>query len=114
MHFCMGEVVGIALFSKASTCNLAAKTPDCKKGKHSSCHVGHKSCCEDHTFLIEAQDELAKSTSVSIPSHQMMTLLYRVASFLSLSSTVETHAFIEYSPPPLDRDITILHRTFLI
>lgn len=118
MHFCMGQLESIALFSGVDPCEMAQQKTPCSTDKHDSgCEhqqVTKKGCCEDQTLVIEGQDEIAQSSTLVVPDFQMIAVLVAVISFYFESPVADHYSFLDYSPPQIDRDITVLVQSFLI
>ncbi|MEQ8682450.1 MAG: hypothetical protein RID25_21980 [Cyclobacteriaceae bacterium] len=117
MHFCMGQLESIALFSGAEPCEMVAQKSPCASEKHDSdCDhkITKKSCCEDHTVVMEGSEELNIISSVSAPDFHMTAILYAVVSFLFSDTAVDHYTFNDYSPPLIERDIPVLVQSFLI
>ncbi len=85
MHFCMGQLESIALFSGVEPCEMATQKSPCATDKHDpDCErqqVTKKGCCEDQTVVIEGHEDLTQVTKVAVPDFQMIavcsTLWYR-------------------------------------
>src|SRR5690606_38539851 len=118
MHYCMGELESIALFSEAGTCDMAKQKKTASASKHGpDCHqhqMAAKNCCEDQTLVLEGIEELSLVKSFEIPDFQMTAMLYALVSCILTSQSVDYYTFDDYSPPPIERDITVLVQSFLI
>jgi hypothetical protein len=117
MHFCMGQLESIALFSGAEPCEMATQKSPCASDKHDSdCDhkITKKSCCEDQTVVMEGHEDLTQVSKVAVPDFQMIAVLYAVVSILFSATAVDHYSFNDYSPPLIGRDITVLVQSFLI
>ncbi len=118
IHFCMGQLESIAFFSSADPCEMAQQKTPCATDKHDlDCdhqQVTKKGCCEDHTLVLEGSEELSIVKSISAPDFQMTAVLYALVSFIFTSPSVDYYSFNDYSPPLINRDITVLVQSFLI
>lgn len=118
MHFCMGQLESVALFSDVDPCEMAQQKTPCASIKHNpDCkykQVAKKGCCEDRTLVLEGSEELSIVKSVSIPDVHMTAVLYAMVSFIFTSPSVSHYSFNDYSPPLIERDIPVLIQSFLI
>lgn len=109
MHFCMGEVKNIALFSKADGCEKEKSLPPCHR------HV-KAPCCEDETVVHQGNDFKASLEHFQIiaPSpidiEQPLVLISEVIPSAPIS---RTH-YYNYDPPLRSCDLTVEHKVFLI
>lgn len=111
MHLCGGHVQSVSVIEKATPCAMElAKTPPCHKSM-----AKKKSCCTEDHITFEGK---------SFKSHEVTSLLL-LQSFwvvelplisdlnIPVASATEFH-LSQYSPPLIDRDITLQLRSFLI
>ncbi|WP_242527906.1 HYC_CC_PP family protein [Allomuricauda sp. CAU 1633] len=100
-HICMGRVMDISLFSHADDCGMDMDM--------------EKSCCDDESFTVQGQDDL-KISFEKFDLDQQVFLVSFVQTYFQLFEidSEEPHAFNEYNPPPLIRDVQVLDQTFLI
>lgn len=114
----MGQLQSIAFFSEAEPCEMATQKSPCANDKHDpDCEhqqVTKKGCCEDQTLVIEGHEDLTQVTKVAVPDFQMIAVRYVVVSFLFSAPAVHHYTFNDYSPPLIERDITVLVQSFLI
>ena len=115
MHFCMEQVESITFSTDTQECDMTTPVPPChKEGDRSEeNHKDVDGCCEDRVNLVEAQDELKTTGSVSVPGVQFFAVLYAVV-FYSPNPPLENHSYQTYSPPVIERDIPVLVQSFLI
>ncbi len=109
MHFCMGEVQNIALFTKADGCEKEQSLPPC--------HLDQKApCCADETVIHYGDDFKASITHfhvvapAAIHIEQPLTLISEVIPSAPFS---RTH-YYNYNPPLRSWDLTVQHQVFLI
>ncbi|RIV49150.1 hypothetical protein D2V93_14565 [Flagellimonas taeanensis] len=100
-HICMGRVMDISFFAHADDCGMGMDM--------------ETSCCDDESFTVQGQDDLKMSFD-NFSLDQQLFLVSFVHSYFYLfeGEAEETSAFVDYSPPPLIRDVQVLHQTFLI
>jgi hypothetical protein len=109
MHFCMGKVKSIALFTKAEVCEKERSQPPCHR--HAS-----KPCCEDET-VVHRSDDFKTSISESyftapVPAEIQQHMLL-IAEIIP-TAPASTFPYFNYDPPLRSCDITVEHRVFLI
>jgi hypothetical protein len=101
-HLCMGHVVSVALFAEAEGCGMAMDADN--------------HCCDNERFTVQGQDDLKQS----VFEYAVSSLVYAVPAMVSIVTPlpiVEVKKSIAvhlYHPPPLPKDIHILHQVFLI
>lgn len=100
-HVCMGRVLDISLFAHAQDCGMDPGM--------------EIDCCDDESFTVQGQDDLKQS----FDTHQLDPQVFSPAPLPSQFFTYVWEmdgntAFRDYSPPPLLRDVQVLHQTFLI
>ncbi|MDC6388916.1 hypothetical protein PP182_09510 [Maribacter sp. PR1] len=113
MHFCCDKLVDLAVFSKVKSCNEKVKQQDEKPTKE--CSLGQKGCCSNQTFVKQGEDNL-KSVSFELDANNVIFLKVFFYSYVNLFQGLElkTVPFINYDPPWIEKDILVLHETFLI
>jgi hypothetical protein len=109
MHFCMGEVQNIAVFSKAAGCEKEQNLPPCHRHMKAP-------CCEDETVVHKA-DELKAAVvhlHIVIPApvdiEQPLVLIAEIIP----SAPVSRVQYYNYDPPLRSSDITVEQQVFLI
>ncbi|MDP3312023.1 hypothetical protein [Lutibacter sp.] len=109
-HFCGDLLVDSALFSKAESCgmNIQNALPG------SDCSV-KKDCCKDEVKTFVGQDDLKIDFSSLSFDQQNFIALYAFT-YLNLYEGIDTEVipFKYYSPPLVDKDISILYQVFRI
>ncbi|MBL7872406.1 MAG: hypothetical protein JNM78_12390 [Cyclobacteriaceae bacterium] len=111
MHLCGGHVQSISVIEKATACAMElAKTPPCHKSM-----AKKKSCCtEDHIIFEGKHFKLQDETSLQLLQSSWVVELPLISSLLvPVTSVTESH-LTQYSPPLIDRDITVQVQSFLI
>ncbi|HEY3406369.1 MAG TPA: hypothetical protein VGK59_23435 [Ohtaekwangia sp.] len=108
MHFCMGEIKSVALFTKAPACFNEKEVPPC--------HRKAKPCCEDQTVVHEEEDFKLSASSfyTYVP---VATDIERPAVFVSEiipAAPLSKIQYHQYDPPLRTCDITVAYRVFLI
>jgi hypothetical protein len=111
MHLCGGHVASVSFLDKAAPCAMEQMPP---------CHqqlMKKFGCCEDHEFKVEGKDLSSKIQEVVQLQHQQFSwvldlpVVYKI---ISTTESVSNFSYAYYSPPLLDRDITVLKQSFLI
>lgn len=110
MHFCCNKLVDMAILGKAKPCK------DKKSDKPSKeCSLGQKKCCNNLTF-VKKSDNNAKKVQFDFCADTIIflqTFFYTYANpFEGLELKVVP--FTIYDPPFLEKDILVLHETFLL
>ncbi|NER14806.1 hypothetical protein GWK08_15220 [Leptobacterium flavescens] len=110
-HYCGTFLVNTSVLGEADNCKMMMAVKDTS----GSCAAVEKSCCTDEVLHVEGQDELKLSFS-DLDLDQQQFLISFVYSFQDLFEGLEENIipFRDYSPPPLIRDIQVLHETYLI
>jgi hypothetical protein len=112
MHYCGDTMVDFSFFHKVDTCGMekAALPASCENPAMSK-----KSCCSDEQLTIDGQDDL-KNTFNTLTFEQQVFVASFTYSYISLfEGTVSTAIpFVDYPPPFIERDVQVLHQTFLI
>lgn len=100
-HICMGRVMDISFFAHAEDCGMDMDM--------------ETTCCNDESFTFQGQDDLKMSFD-NFSLDQQLFLVSFVHSYFYLfeGEAEEVNPFVDYSPPPLIRDVQVLHQTFLI
>lgn len=112
MHLCGGHVQSISVIEKATPCAMEqiAKTPPCHKSM-----AKKKSCCtEDHITFEGKHFKSQDVTSLQLLQSSWVVELPLISSLIvHVASITESH-LAQYSPPLIDRDITVQVQSFLI
>lgn len=110
MHLCGGHVQSVSVIEKATPCAMElAKTPPCHKAM-----AKKKSCCtEDHITFEGKHFKAHEVTSLQLLQSAWVADLPLISSLIPVGSSIEYH-LSQYSPPLIDRDITLQLLSFLI
>ena len=113
MHFCCDKLVDLGIFSNAKPCDEKVKQQDEKPTKE--CSLDQKDCCSDLTFVKKGEDNLEK-VSFELDANNIVFLKAFFYTYINLFEGLElkADAFINYNPPWIEKDILLLHETFLI
>lgn len=112
-HYCGGDLVDSALFSKVDICNMdmyMQKT----SSKNDSCD-NNNNCCKDIIKHIEGQNDLKVDFS-SLNYEQRVFVTSFTYAYLNLFEGLKENIipFKYYTPPFLVTDILVLDQVFLI
>lgn len=114
MHFCMGELADIALFTTENACEMKVEKPACHKNEETT-QIENTSCCEDQSFQIAAQDEVLPIAKAALSPVQFIQIAIIYAPELLLAFTKQNNNYLyHYTPPLIVKDISVLNDTFLI
>jgi len=105
-HFCMGQLVDVAFFTKADSCGMNMGDTSEKL---------EMDCCTDQLIVITGQDNLKITYNhLSVPQKLFLTTFTH--SYIALFEAKELqHVPNEHYPPPLlVRDLQLLDEVFLI
>jgi hypothetical protein len=109
LHFCMGEVKSVALFTKAESCAKQKDVPPC--------HRKHKaSCCQDETIVHTGESFKASIAKVamSVPVAVIVEHSFVLISEVIPDAPLARIQYRNYDPPLRSSDITVEHQLFLI
>jgi hypothetical protein len=112
MHFCCNKLVDLAILSKAKTCKDKKQESD-KSSKE--CSLGQKDCCSNATFVKNANDNFEKA-QFDFSKDNIVFLKTFFYTYVNLFEGLELKVipFTIYDPPFLEKDILVLHETFLL
>jgi hypothetical protein len=109
VHFCMGQVHSVAMFTKAESCEKDKSLPPCHRDMKPA-------CCQDETVVHEG-DDFAKTfhqihvvTPTPVDIEQPLILISETIPTSPLSRT----EYFNYDPPLRSADLTVEHHVFLI
>lgn len=113
MHFCCNKLVDVAILSKAKPCDEKVKKQDEKSTKE--CSLGQKDCCSNQTLVKQGENNL-KTVSFELDTNNIVFLQTFFYTYVNLFEGLElkTVPFTTYDPPWIEKDILVLHETFLI
>ncbi len=112
MHFCGTALVDFSFAKPAATCGMEiadAKT-SCDKPI-----LSEKSCCSNKSVVKQGNDDL--KLSIEKCSLQQLPFIANFAPAyknLFVAAPACEKPFIEYDPPFVERDVRVLHQSFLI
>ena len=86
---------------------------DCKSLKLQK-PVKKKGCCENTYQNLEIDDDFNSKQMLAKANVQLIAVFVYVYLQLSIPEGTIEIAYSDYSPPPLEQDIQVLHQTFLI
>jgi|TARA_R110001632_G_scaffold232764_1_gene374507 hypothetical protein len=112
MHFCCNKLVDVAVFGKAKPCKVKKQDLSISFKK---CSIGQMDCCSNKSIVKKAEDNLKKS-QVELDTNKIVFLQAFFHSYVNLFEGLELDvvSFINYNPPWIEKDILVLHETFLI
>lgn len=109
MHFCMGEVQNVALFTKADGCEKEQNLPPCHRHMKAP-------CCADETIVHKGDDFKASIAHFHIVAPAPMDIeqpLILISEVIPTAPLSRTH-YYNYDPPLRSWDLTVEHQVFLI
>lgn len=116
MHFCGETMIDFSFVQQAETCGMESDSDPIKVT--SACENStftEKSCCTDTRVVKEGKDDLTISFDQLTFDQQVFIAVF-TTSYVALFEGTETNhiSFTDYPPPFLERDVQVLHQTFLI
>lgn len=110
-HYCGGEIVDSALFSKVDACSMDMQKTS---SENDSCD-NDNNCCKDIIKHIEGQSDLKVDFS-SLNYEQQVFVAFFVYSYINLFEGLKENIipFKYYTTPFLVTDILVLDQVFLI
>jgi hypothetical protein len=125
VHYCQNKLKRVSFIGKAKTCQEVAgckMTSDTKSTK--SCHsqitscgetLSHKGCCENNSTFVKYNGDLPvvngnvfQIAEFQLISDFLFSELFRLSNIDSQKPT-----FLNYWPPPIERDIPVLLHRYL-
>ena len=112
MHFCCNKLVDIAVLGKAKPCKEKVQKAE---NNSKECSFDQKDCCSNKSFVKQGEDDL-KKVVFELNVENYVFLQAFVYTYVNLFEGLELKAipFINYDPPWIEKDILVLHETFLI
>ena len=112
VHYCGDTMVDFSFIQKVDTCGME-KISNASSCENSS--ISEKSCCKDHQFVKQAQEDLKISFDQFSFGQQLFVVSFAYSYISLFEATNSTEAsFADYPPPFIERDVQVLHQTFLI
>jgi hypothetical protein len=106
IHYCLGEVSNIALFSRAEGCAMERMQPSCRQGA--------KACCQDDVVVHEGQGFENSAAQVVAPTPPDIEPSQPSVLLSDLFNTRAAPESRNYIPPLQTCDRTVALQTFLI
>jgi hypothetical protein len=112
MHFCCNRLVDMAVFSKAKPCKDKEQNIGSSLKK---CSLGQMDCCYNFSFVKKSVDNLEKSER-DFSKDNIVFLQTFFYTYVNLNEGLELKVvpLVDYHPPFIDKDILVLHETFLL
>lgn len=112
MHYCGDTLVDFSFIQKAKTCGME-KTPNVSNCENSS--ITEKSCCSDQQLIKQGKEDL-KISFDQLSFQQQIFVASFAYSYINLFEVTQASkaSFVPYPPPFIERDLQVLHQTFLI
>ena len=117
LHYCQGHLEKIALFSTPKSCHEPIKSC-CASKQQKACHKGDNhddNCCKNKSEFVKFDEQYTvkhedANMDTRLPLVAVITVLV-----LNPLSTVESNSvdYLNYKPPLIERDISILFQSFL-
>lgn len=112
IHYCGDTLVDYSFTQQVNTCGME------KTQNTSSCEnptLAEKSCCTDKQVIKEGQDDLKISfDKLTLEQHVFLASFTYSYSNLFEGTESKEIPFVDYAPPFVERDVQVLHQTFLI
>lgn len=92
-----------------------SKTIQNSDGNASKCTLGQMDCCSNATYFHAGKNDL-KKVAPELESTDFIFLSAFIFSYINLFEGLEQNVvpFNNYEPPRIQKDLLILHETFLI
>jgi len=121
VHFCQGHFKRANIFDKAKSCaevnacliKCGKKVSSCSADKGCSSDGDHKGCCHNESFDFDLEfDSIEIIPDVNIENS--LSSIYTGYSFIEhhIIPSSRCLKFINYIPPPPEKDIAILFQVF--
>jgi len=110
-HYCGDTLVDSSLFSSAESCGMEMDSEPQLEG----CTVSVKDCCSDEQLVLDGQKDL-KSSSDKLTQEQQVFLYSYIYTYVDLFDGLDEnpHAYLDYRPPLVIRQIYKLDESYLI
>lgn len=127
MHFCGNELQSFSFFGEAEACEMTQPKQE-KKSDKSCCEAPEKeiktcsnsevskgNCCHNENLVLESGG-VFDTSDVSLEQFQQVltAVIVLVPNFNLYRISNEKVNYAHYNPPPLTKDISILHQVFRI
>ena len=111
MHFCGNTIIDYSFVQQAAGCGMeTAITADCEYPT-----ISEKPCCTNKQLMKQGDNDLKVSLDQLSFDQQVFAASF-IYSYSNLfeSAAYDNAAFVDLSPPFIERDVQVLHQTFLI
>jgi len=110
-HYCGGELVSSALFSKAKSCGMEMQKPATPK----DCNIQKENCCKDIIKQIEGE-KVVKTEAQQLQNYQQIMVASFVYTYVNLFEGLDKNIipFKNYTPPLLVTNIQVVDQVFII
>jgi hypothetical protein len=126
IHFCGGKLESFSFFGDAEACEMMKAKQE--KESHSCCESPKKeikpchnkefakgNCCHNESFVIDNGGELETSDFSLEQFQQVLVAVIVLFPNVNLFKTASKQShYTYYNPPPIIKDISILHQVFRI
>lgn len=115
MHYCGDHLVDFSFTQKVDTCLMKAEMSKTSTSCSMMDMKMEMDCCSDVEVVFEGQEELKISFDQFSFEQQMFVATF-IFTYINRFWGVDENIipFKDYAPPPLIRDVQVLHQTFLI
>lgn len=109
-HYCGETLVDVSYFGKAEGCGMDGMRMNFEQAEKKM-----KKCCKNETELIKTSD-FDKEKPVTLQQPSIEFVAFFIQSYINLyqETQLEKEYYKDFSPPDVEKDIQILHQTFLI
>jgi hypothetical protein len=112
MHYCGDSLIDFSFIQQVESCGME------KQMVASSCGattLSEKSCCTDKTVVKEGNEDLKISFDrLTLDQHLFIVAFTHSLMDQFTQIDLKTTPFVDYPPPFLERDVQVLHQSFLI
>lgn len=112
-HICMDSVYSSSVFGEADDCGMEMN--QCVENLSDSFTLSNEDCCHN-TFRFHLGSTTKENSKTELKDQQIRFIAYFIFStnYSLLPNVIECVSYVEYEPPIVVRDISILHQIFLI
>ena len=127
IHFCGGEIDNVAFYDKADECEMMKKgnqsdLPPCHQKAEKKCHsnsnkngISKNSCCDNQTYLLQSLDDSETNNGFDVANVDLTFVTVFILSNFNLFEVENSQSeYVDYTPPIVEQDVTVLHQVFLI
>lgn len=126
-HFCGNELKSLSLFGEAEACEMGQAKQEivsnhscCQASKleTTKCHnniISNGNCCHNETLGLDNTGELEKTNFSKVQAqHVLLTAIALLPNFNFFATSTAQVNYTHYIPPPLIKEVSILHQVFRI